>query len=36
MQTRTVEVYGMVVVADVMVLGHILPSHLLLNGQRLP
>jgi hypothetical protein len=36
MQTQTVEVYVMVSIADIMVLGHVLPSHLLLNSQRLP
>jgi hypothetical protein len=36
MQTQTVAAYVMVSVADVMVLGHVLPSDLLLNSQRLP
>ncbi len=36
MQTQTVEVYVMVSVAGIMVLGRVLPSHLLLNSRRLP
>jgi hypothetical protein len=35
-QMQTVGVYVMVSVANIVVLGHVLPSHLLLNSQRLP